>query len=60
MQNLFFTIGHSTRPIDELVNLLRKIPALRCAPGAQPVSIDDILDALRALVRAPGPTDREW
>jgi hypothetical protein len=38
-------------------------PALRCAPGGRrPVSVDDILDALRALDRTArdGETTRAW
>jgi hypothetical protein len=38
-------------------------PALRCAPGGRrPVSVDDILDALRALDRAAsdGKNSRGW
>ena len=38
-------------------------PALRCAPGGRrPVSVDDILDALRSLDRAAsdGANSRSW
>jgi hypothetical protein len=38
-------------------------PALRCAPGARrPVSVDDILEALRSLDRAArdGESTRTW
>ena len=38
-------------------------PALRCAPGGRrPVSVDDILDALRSLDRAAGDGEntRAW
>jgi hypothetical protein len=35
-------------------------PALRCAPGSRPVSIDDILEALHVLDREANRSEGAW